>query len=120
MSGGQVTRDWQKSIDCGDLFDVSYEAYDARLLHPTAISAKAWDKYVRSWEHEGPGEAGIEIDRLRIILSMLRFHLARGGTDGYPFVFSVPKDPKPVHLYTWWRPREDGRPVITIDLPPED
>ena len=118
MSGRLDTRNWQKLIDCGRLIDVSYEGYDAGMLHPTAITAKAWDRYIKS--ESGPGKQYIELHRLQIILSMLRFHLAIDGANGSPFSFYVPKDVVAVHLDVARGARDNGTPAITLQLPREN
>ena len=120
ISKRQKSRHWQKLIDDGELIDVSYEAYDAGMFHPTAITAKAWDRYVKDCDHAGLEQSKIEFDRLRVILSMLRVHLARGGLHGCPFAFFVPRAPDSISLEVVCNPRDDGRPVFTIKVPAEN
>ena len=120
MSGRQETRNWQRLINCGELIDVSYEAFDAGVFHPTAITTEAWDRYVAPPEPTRVAESDIEMQRVRVILGMLKFHLAGGGLREHAFVFHVPGDPAQIWLDVACSARDDGRPVITIDLPREN
>jgi hypothetical protein len=119
MSGRQGTRDRQKLIDCGKLIDVSYEAFDAGVLHPTAITAEAWDRYIKDPDHNGLVESQLEVDRLEVIVSMLRYHLAARGFLSDLLVFYVPRDRDPISFGVVCGPADGGRPVITLELPRE-
>jgi hypothetical protein len=92
---------------------------DAGVFHPTAITTEAWDRYVAPLEPTRVAESDIEMHRLRVILGMLRFHLAGGGLRGDGFRFYVPEVGVPISLNITCSVRDDGRPVITIDLPHE-
>jgi len=115
MSRRQEIRNWQKLIDCGELIDVSYEACSAGIVHPTAISAGAWSRYIDAGD--GPVRRFIELERVQVTLSMLRYYLACGGLHGWGFTFHVPKVPDLIYLDVACSPRDDGTPVIIVQLP---
>jgi hypothetical protein len=115
MSGRQGIRDWQKAMDCGKLIDVSYQGYDVGMLHPTAITVEAWNRYVKV--EERPAHWVVEREHLQVILSMLRLHMACGGMHGWPLSFHVPTGPKSICLDVVLTRCDDGIPLIIIDLP---
>ena len=110
----------REALADGVLIDVTQMAQEAGFIMPVAMTAAAWEMYVKVPDGVGCQD---EQGRLWDVLMMLRFAIKKDGR-GSTLLFTVyvnnDDEPKPVRLKAVCGPGDSAEPVITIMLPGED
>lgn len=112
------TRTRTEAIAASALRDVTNDAREAGLAHPTAITAEAWKEAV-AWDYGGLQD---ERGRLWDVLSMARLAIksvALYGTEATFTVYRVPnvetaEEAEPTELIVRVGPGDSLEPVLTI------
>jgi hypothetical protein len=111
-----------QALSDGVLVDVTQNAREAGIRHPTALTRSVWERYVRVPERTSCQD---EQGRLWDVLWMFRL-AALAASDECMVTFQVlvnnddAEGPRPVTLKSVCGPGDDLEPVITIMLPEED
>lgn len=115
-----------QAIDDGMLVDVSHTAQEAGFSFPVALTRAAWSDCVEWSEADSKRQTHQdESGRLWDVLWMASRAARRGGQEIRFQLYRVPRGgrgmrPRLVTLKAICGPGDDGEPVITIMLPPED
>jgi hypothetical protein len=112
------------AISDGTLVDVTAEARETGIDHPTALTREVWAEYVKltpAAQHAGCDRRG----RLHDILWMFRWAATASRSDESELRFELlvvtdTPEPKLVTLKAICGPGDDQAPVITILLPEQD
>lgn len=111
-----------EAIEDGVLIDASAMAAEAGIKYPVAITANAWETYIRPDDRsraEGQSEAG----RLWDVLSVFRYAARNtvGDVRHFSVLFIMKARQRRFGTFkAVCGPGDNGEPVITIMLPEED
>ena len=108
-----------QAVEDGVLIDVSVSAREVGFKFPVAVTRTVWDGYIvpdkRARYYQD------EMGRLWDILSVLRFHVRRGGSQiHFPVTMIKKAQRRNIVFKALCGPGDDAEPVITIMMPEED